>query len=602
MRTYPLLLSLISCVILSCKSDLPKATLAGELKQWHAVTLTFEGPESSEMAEDNPFLNYRLLVRFTQSTSSYEVPGYYAADGDAANSSANSGNKWKVHFSPDKIGEWTYSVSFRKAPDIAVNDDHEAGVAAGFMDGQTGSFVIHASDKSGSDFRAKGRLKYVGSHYLQFAGTGDYFLKTGVDAPENALAYADFDGDFHNDGIKDNLVKSWEPHLKDWQEGDPSWQGDKGKALIGGLNYLASEGLNAWSFLTYSAYGDDHNVYPYTTYEEKYRFDVSKLDQWNILFTHAQQLGIFLHFKTQEAENQGVLDSGRVAVQRRLYYRELIARFGHHLALNWNLGEENGKWLKKHPTPFQTTEDRRLMTQYFYKHDPYHHHIVIHNGQSFDDLLGSQSALTGPSVQTHRPDFGHVHEAVLTWREKSADAGKPWVITVDEPGDAQHSLLTDEEDPTHDLARINALWGTLMAGGAGIEWYFGYKHPHSDLSCEDWRSRDLMWDQCRHALNFFFQQQIPFWKMTPNDELVHGDQEYGLFSPGKEYVIFLKKASSFQIEDPAIEGNYLVQWYDPRTGEFDSEPETFNGVQQLQIDKPSSITDNDWVVWVKQEI
>ena len=35
-------------------------------------------------------------------------------------------------------------------------------------------------------------------------------------------------------------------------------------------------------------------------------------------------------------------DNGDLGPQRKLYYRELIARFGHHLALNWNLGEEVG--------------------------------------------------------------------------------------------------------------------------------------------------------------------------------------------------------------------------------------------------------------------
>ena len=34
-----------------------------------------------------------------------------------------------------------------------------------------------------------------------------------------------------------------------------------------------------------------------------------------------------------------------------------------------------------------------------------------------------------------------------------------------------------------------------MAGGAGIEWYFGYKHPHSDLTCQDYRVREKMWQQ-----------------------------------------------------------------------------------------------------------
>jgi len=34
------------------------------------------------------------------------------------------------------------------------------------------------------------------------------------------------------------------------------------------------------------------------------------------------------------------LDSGELGNERKLYYRELIARFGHHVSLE-NLGSEN---------------------------------------------------------------------------------------------------------------------------------------------------------------------------------------------------------------------------------------------------------------------
>ena len=600
MKRLPLLLLSLLLLLISCQNGSPTLP-SGELKQWHKISLSFDGPLLEEQGDDNPFLNYRLNVRFTQGDREYLVPGYFAADGNAANTSATRGNQWRAHFSPDRIGEWQYKVSFRTGENIAVSDEAEAGASAGYMDGQSGSFVVEASDKVAPDFRAKGRLTYVGEHYLQFAGNREYFLKTGVDAPENALAYADFDGDFHNDGRKDEFVKQWEPHVQDWKAGDPSWQDGKGKGLIGGLNYLASKGLNAWSFLTYSAYGDDENVYPYTSHDEKERFDVSKLDQWEILFEHAQQLGIFLHFKTQEAENQGILDSGEVGIQRRLYYRELISRFGHHLALNWNLGEENGPWMDNHPSPPQTTAQRRAMTQYFFEHDPYHHHVVIHNGQQFDDLLGDQSYLTGPSVQTSKENFSQVHTAVRRWREKSAAAGKPWVVTVDEPGDHRHSLIPDAEDPGHDTARVHALWGALMAGAAGIEWYFGYEHPHSDLSCEDWRSRDLMWDQCNHALRFFTEYDIPFWKMIPNDDLVVGKEEYGLFLPGQEFVIFLKRGQPFIIEDKAIDGQYIARWYNPRSGMFGPEAMTVKGRQRVKIPRPPSEFERDWVIWVKKE-
>ena len=40
-------------------------------------------------------------------------------------------------------------------------------------------------------------------------------------------------------------IGRYEPHVRDWADGDPTWQGGKGKGLIGGLNYLASQGVNS---------------------------------------------------------------------------------------------------------------------------------------------------------------------------------------------------------------------------------------------------------------------------------------------------------------------------------------------------------------------
>ncbi len=56
------------------------------------------------------------------------------------------------------------------------------------MDGQTGTFTILPSDKKGIDNRVKDELKYVGESYLKFAESQKYFIKLGVDAPENLLA------------------------------------------------------------------------------------------------------------------------------------------------------------------------------------------------------------------------------------------------------------------------------------------------------------------------------------------------------------------------------------------------------------------------------
>jgi hypothetical protein len=75
------------------------AQIDGDLKLWHKINITLMGPQSSESGTPNPFRDYRLDVLFLgPSGQTYRVPGYYAADGNAAESGAVSGNKWRVCF------------------------------------------------------------------------------------------------------------------------------------------------------------------------------------------------------------------------------------------------------------------------------------------------------------------------------------------------------------------------------------------------------------------------------------------------------------------------------------------------------------------------
>jgi hypothetical protein len=599
------LIRMVFCILVIFSLS-PKASalstnpvVTGELKKWHKVTLTFYGPQSSETAEPNPFLDYRFSVTFKNDNRIYKVPGYFAADGNAANTGATSGNNWRVHFAPDFTGQWTYSVSFRTGKNIAVSDKPNVGEPIAAIDGITGKFTVIDTDKCLPDNRARGRLEYVNERYLQFAETKDYFIKQGADAPENFLAYTDFDGDFKADGQNDRFIKTWYAHIKDWQDCDPTWRDGKGRGIIGAVNYLAEKGMNAISFLTLNIDGDDRNVFPYLNYNERYRMDVSRLDQWEIVFSHMDKKGIYLHFKTQETENEILLDNGELGIQRRLYYRELIARFGHHLALNWNLGEENG-WPPGKLN--QSATQRKAMAEYFYRHDPYHHLIVIHNGMMPDDLLGNLSKLTGFSLQTNREDFLEIHKVVLEWINKSADTGKAWVVACDEPGDASHALVPDSDDPNHDNARKNALWGTLMAGGTGNEWYFGYKHDNSDLTCQDWRSRNLWWDQCRIAMQFF-NMYLPFWKMQSHDELISTKDGYCFAQPGHIYAVYLKNGGTAEIDLQQYKGFFSVRWFNPLKGGQLTKGtiETISGPSSKSIGHPPAKKNKDWLCLITEQ-
>jgi hypothetical protein len=233
-----------------------------------------------------------------------------------SSSLSESGNRWRAHFAPDQVGEWKYRVVFRKGKDAAIDAGAPSGSLAPF-DGIEGSFVVEPSDKDGRDLRGKGRLDYVGKHHLRFAGSGEYFLKAGADAPETFLGYADFDGTVALKPDKSPL-KTWEPHVRDWKAGDPSWKGGKGKEMIGAVNYLSGKGCNVFTFLPYNAGGDGENVWPFVGRDEKFHYDCSKLDQWGVIFDHATARGMYLHFKLQETENDDNRRGGpRLATRAR---------------------------------------------------------------------------------------------------------------------------------------------------------------------------------------------------------------------------------------------------------------------------------------------
>ena len=598
--------------------------IGGELKQWHKVTLTLDGPFARERDDDpNPFVDYRMTVAFKHDSGqpAYEVPGYFAADGRAAETSAKSGTKWRAHLSPDKPGKWTYRVSFVEGKQVAVSD--AAGSPAAPFDGKAGSFVVGPTDKTGRDLRGKGRLQYVGKHHLRFAGSGEYFLKAGADAPETFLAYKDFDDTIER---KANApLKTWGPHVRDWRSGDPTWQGGKGKGMIGAINYLAAKGCNAFSFLPYNAGGDGDNVWPMTARDDKLHYDCSKLDQWQIVFDHATARGMYLHFKLQETEiddnrkgkGEGkvptALDGGDLGPERKLYLRELIARFAHELALNWNLGEENT----------QSTEQQRDMAGYIHETDPYGHLIVIHTFPNAQDkvykpLLGKQSELTGASLQNS--DVADSHQQIVKWVAASAAAGKPWVVAFDEAGNAQTGTppdpdykgmrqvkSTSKKMPTIHEVRRQVLWGTILAGGGGVEYYFGYQLPQNDLNCEDWRSRDKSWDYCRIALEFFRDNKVPFSEMTNADALVgntkNDNSRYCFAKGGEVYLVYLPAGGTTKLDLSKARGAFTVQWYNPREGGplQGGSVKQLDGGASVEIGRPPTDPKEDWLAVIRRK-
>ncbi len=602
-------ITLLSTFLLAftANSVIPSPMISGEMKKWHKITITFDGPDTSEDAAVNPFLNYRLNVTFKNTDKTYTVPGFYAADGNAAQSSSISGNKWQVHFTPDKRGFWSYKASFRKGSDIAIDPDPEAGSPVSF-DSIKGQFKIAPTDKAPPDFRARGMLNYIGEHYLQFAETKEYFLKGGADSPENFLAYFEFDGTFdipkkpkknkkRNKRPGSKFLHHYNPHKKDWKKGDPVWQNKKGKNIIGALNYLASKGMNSVYFLTYNIdKGDGMDTWPWTGPEERFRFDCSKLAQWEIIFSHMDSLGLVMHLITQETENDQALDKGKLGRQRKLYYQELIARFAHHLGLIWNLGEENTN----------TEEEQKAFASFFKRNDPYTHPIVLHTAPGpkklekiYTPLLGYKY-LDGPSIQLKD---AFAHRTTKKWIKKSSQSKRKWFVCIDEPGNARRGIDPDDrtDENNQDEMRKKCLWGNLMAGGSGVEWFFGYKNHNHDLNCEDWRSRERVWNFTRYALDFF-HKYLPFYEMASYDELTSQPYDFCFAKLHSIYAVYLPDGGTTEIDLENQTAQYTVKWYNPRKGGTlsDGSIKKIKGPGKVEIGYPPYETDKDWAVLIKR--
>lgn len=580
----------------------PPGELAGETRKWHKLSLTFTHDEVlSESGTPNPFLDLRLLVSFYHPDSGTRrlVPGYFAADGNAAESGASAGTRWRATFTPDQAGTWHYAASFRAGPSIALSQALELGQPLSF-DGSGGSFHVAPADPGAPGFLSRGRLDYVGTHLLRFAETGEHFLKNGAGSPENLLGYYEFDATFDQGGPQNALntaghfdgLHHFDAHLGDYVDlGVPTWRGTRGRRLFGALSYLAAQGVNSLYTVTYNIDGGDgHEVWPWTPSSDKLRFDVSKLAQWERVLEHMTRAGIAWHVITQETENDHALDGGTLGIERKLYYRELVARFAWAPGLMWNLGEENTN----------TTEQRIAFADHLRALDPYDHPIGIHN--VVGDLFGTLNPLLG----THLELVSIQGDPVLTppraqiLIESSAGAGRPWVVNFDEQTPASHGVVPDAFDFWHDVIRRDSLWPMLLGQGGGCEWYFGFGFPHTDLDCEDFRSRENLWALAARATQFV-RAHVPFDRMVSADELASGGIEaHVLALPGEHYLVYLPFGGQVTLDLGASSEAFRVSWFDARNGG----PMLDAAVAQVAGPGPVALgpapSASDWCAWVRR--
>ena len=112
--------------------------------------------------------------------------------------------------------------------------------------------------------------------------------------------------------------------------------------------------------------------------------------------------------------------------------------------------------------------------------------------------MGPGSDLTGFSLQTNKTAFSNVHDKVTNYLTRSVNAGKPWAVASTSRATAAALRPDDDAGNSHEDGRKNALWGP-HGRWLGQRMVLRLINPHSDLTLNDFRSRDDWWDYARYA-------------------------------------------------------------------------------------------------------
>jgi hypothetical protein len=371
--------------------------------KWSKIELSFRGPASLGRGEPNPFAA-RLDVDFrSPGGRHYRVPGFYDGDGRGG----LDGDVWKVRFSADETGSWTYTT---------ISDHRQ-------LNGKTGQFAVTDIPARAEGLWQWGRLEAVGTaengiRYLKFRD-GPYWLKAGCDDPENFLG-----GGCEN---FDTL--------------------EERKAAV---NHLAERGINSLYMMTNNIDGDDKDVWPWlggTAREAKansvgdVRFDVARLEQWRELFEHMQVKGVVTYLVLEDDNAWQGYDHAR-------YYREMIARFGYLPGLIFNFNEE---YNENYKLP-QALEYMRQLADL----DPYDHPRGIHNVNTPHDAYIDAPQIDFTSIQTGSPagrDPGALshNQRAIDWIERCRSRDRRVLM-----------IGFDEGRPEEDR---RAWWSAYLGGG-----------------------------------------------------------------------------------------------------------------------------------------
>jgi uncharacterized protein YjdB len=271
------------------------------------------------------------------------------------------------------------------------------------------------------------------------------------------------------------------------------------------------------------------------------------------------RVGINADLYLCESENAFTLNSGNMGLERSIYYREFVARFGFKLATRYNLGEENGL----------STAQMKANTDYLAGLDPYNHPVGSH---CYHDIPGMDAKylpmlgypnFDGAWMQLHNNK--NIHLETKRWLRLSRETNRKWVVSNDESWAIAETNITNAEQ---------LVWKQIMAGGEGMDMYLGYNDiTYNDISIEDFHRMNNTLKYLISPKNLFSLPEINVHlsTMSSQDILVDNDSldiaPFCFAKAGTAYVLYGTNGGNLQIDLRGQAGKtFNVAWWDPRNG------------------------------------
>ncbi len=295
--------------------------------------------------------------------------------------------------------------------------------------------------------------------------------------------------------------------------------------------------------LVYFNLGQDE--VPYIKGQEGEQFN---LPMWDRLNSHYdllrdQGMGFYIMFYSDDAESPNNFGVTAQSQEEIRLFRYAVARFAAYPIVIWDTGIDIGE------TRSSSWID--WFVNWFDTHDPWRHPASSRTGGGSGGKFPNNAGYYSDGAAT-LPNHA---EVVSDWSSRSV----PTAYT-----DRWREDYTRGNFDSDKIRR--AAWEVGLVGGTAA--YFGGNENGGYL--EQNYATDLKAAPCLGYRDRFFRERInDLSALDPHDELLTSGNGVVLSAdPGSEYVAYDRNGGTIGIDLSGATGNFVVEWLNPRTGQY----------------------------------